>query len=102
MGNIMGINVIYVLFNMVVNNDCMFKKKLSQISVPPMTGHLQCRGTLLLGWTGVPTRQVLLYIYMFPEHKSEFLCLGCVIYQDPFLFCFHSLIWFGRQIEDYE
>ena len=41
----MGINVIYVRFNMVVNKDCVFWKKLSRITVPPMRGHLQCRDT---------------------------------------------------------
>ena len=41
----MGINVIYVRFNMVVNKDCVFWKKLSRIPVPPMRGHLQCRDT---------------------------------------------------------
>ena len=56
--------------NVDVNKDCMFGKKLSQIPVPLTRGHLQCRDTFV--WpdrcpykTGVPTRQVLLYMFVF-------------------------------------
>ena len=50
MGNInVGINVIYVCCNVDVNKDCMFGEKLSQIPVPLMRGHLQCRDACLDG-----------------------------------------------------
>ena len=41
----MGINVINVHYNVDVNRDCTFGEKLSQIPVPLMRGHLQCRDT---------------------------------------------------------
>ena len=41
----MGINVIYVRCNVDVNRDCTFGNKLSQIPVPLMRRHLQCRDT---------------------------------------------------------
>ena len=65
MGNIiMGINLIYVRFNMVVNKDCMFGGKLSRIPVPPMRGHLQCRDTCLDGQMSLQDRFYSSNVYM--------------------------------------
>ena len=57
--HVVGIGVVEV------NKDCRYvPKKLSVILVPLMRGHLRCTNTLLLGPTGVPKRQVPLYIFI--------------------------------------
>ena len=64
-----GINVIYVCCNLDVNKDCMVGKQLSQIPVPLMRGHLQCRDTFT--WPDrcpYKTGSTVLY----NSHTSEF------------------------------